>query len=466
MPTTPDRIEQRPSPHQLCRMRADAGAIFQAGLKAVAPDDAIRQHCRIKGDHLVIGERDYDLTHTDRIFVVGAGKATAAMAVAAEEILGTRISDGLISVKYHHGAALKHIRTIEAGHPIPDANGMTAAQQMLALVRQAGPQDLILVLISGGGSALMPLPIGTISLQEKQQTSDALIGCGATIHEINTIRKHISAIKGGRLAQAAAPAQVAALILSDVVGDDLDIIASGPTVPDASSYDHCLSIIERYALAEQLPASIRHHLSQGKKGAIQETPKATTHPWQHVHNLIVGSNFAAIQAAGQAARQIGYHTLILSSLLEGETRHVAKVHSAIAREILASGNPIAAPACILSGGETTVTLKAKGRGGRNQEFALAAALDIDGIGPITILSAGTDGTDGPTDAAGAIVDHTTIQRARQAGLDANRHLDNNDAYPLLQQLGELLITGPTHTNVMDLHIMIVQISADDGNATG
>lgn len=459
-----DQTDSTPSHQQLVRMRADAETIFQEGLKAVAPADAIHRHCRKKGHWLHIGERTYDLSRTGRIIVIGAGKATASMAQAVEKILGTHISDGLINVKYHHGAALKHIRTIEAGHPIPDANGMAGAQEMLAMVRQAGPDDLILVLLSGGGSALMPLPAGKISMQEKQQASDALIGCGATIHEINTIRKHISAIKGGRLAQAAAPARMATLILSDVVGDDLDVIASGPTVPDSSTYAQCQAIIERYALQDQLPASIRDHLSQGIKGLIEETPKAQTLQWNHVDNLIVGSNLAAIQAANQVAQKLGYHTLILSSHMEGETRHVAKVHGAMAREVLATGNPVSTPACLLSGGETTVTLKAKGKGGRNQEFALAAALAIDGIGLITVLSAGTDGTDGPTDAAGAIVDHTTLQRARRAGLDPGRHLDNNDAYPLLQQLGELLITGPTQTNVMDLHIVLVQTGTDITNS--
>ncbi len=460
MPNGPDLTHPKLSLQQLSRMRADAETIFRAGLKAADPVNAIRQHCRKKGQHLHVGPHTYDLNRTDRIFVVGAGKATAAMALAVEEILGKRISDGLISVKYDHGATLRYVRTIEAGHPIPDANGRRAAQKMLEMVRSAGANDLVLVLISGGGSALMPLPAGRISLEEKKNASDALIRCGAGIHEINTIRKHISSIKGGRLAQAAAPAQVAGMILSDVVGDDLDVIASGSTVPDASTYGDCMAIVERYGLADKLPAAVSSYLAQGQMGRIEETPKKETHSWRHVNNLIVGSNAAAIRAAQKAAQEMGYHTLILSSFLEGETRHVAKVHAAIAREIIANRHPVAPPACILAGGETTVTLRGNGKGGRNQEFALAAALAIDGIGPVTVLSAGTDGTDGPTDAAGAIVDHTTVARAHLAGLNAAQHLANNDAYPFFKQLGELLITGPTRTNVMDLHIVLVPSTND------
>lgn len=461
MPDTPSQPNRVSSAQRQVQMRKEAEAIFQAGLHAVAPADAVRRHLRKEGDHLHIGRRSYDLNQTGRIVVVGAGKASAAMALAVEEILADRISHGLVSVKYGHGAPLQRIRIVEAGHPIPDANGMAAAREMMQLVGAAGPGDLILVLISGGGSALMPLPAGRISLEEKQSTSDALIRCGATIHEINTIRKHISAIKGGRLAQAGAPARMAALILSDVVGDDLDVIASGCTVPDASTYGQCMDIVERYALSGQLPDTVMDHLLKGRQKAIDETPTTQSHRWQHVYNLIVGNNSAAIQAARQSARQMGYRTVILSSLMEGETRHVAKAHTAIAREILASGNPIATPACVLSGGETTVTLKGNGRGGRNQEFALAAALAIDGIGLITVLSGGTDGTDGPTDAAGAVVDHTTVQQALRAGLSPHKHLENHDAYPLLKQMGALLMTGPTQTNVMDLHIVLVRSPDED-----
>jgi glycerate 2-kinase len=440
----------------LLRMHQDAKAIFQAGLKAVDPWDAVHRHCRCDGRHLRIGNKTYDLTTVERLLVVGAGKATAVMAQAMEDLLADRISGGLISVKYHHTAPLKRIETIEAGHPAPDAMGVAAARRMFDLVHSAGARDLVIVLLSGGGSALMPLPLDGITLEDKQTASNLLIGSGASIHEINAVRKHISAIKGGRLARAAAPAATVALILSDVVGDDLDVIASGPTVPDASTFDQCRQIIESYELAERLPESISTRIQKGVAGEIPETPKPASQNWSHVQNLIIGSNLEAILAARQHAVSLGYNTLILSSRMEGETRVVARVHGAIAREILAAGHPLPAPACLLSGGETTVTLKGNGRGGRNQEFALAAALDIQGADHMVVLSGGTDGTDGPTDAAGALADGTTAQRARAAGLDIVWHLDNNDAYPLFQKLGDLFITGPTRTNVMDLRVLLVR----------
>ena len=447
---------QKPVNHNpLPSMHSDAEAIFRAGLAAVTPIDAVHRYCRLSGETLEIGAKTYDLTQIDHILVVGAGKATAAMSHAVEDILGDRIDQGLISVKYDHTTPLDTIRTIEAGHPLPDANGEDAARQIIDLVLQAGPNDLVIVLISGGGSALLALPADNISLEEKQVTADVLIACGATIHEINTIRKHLSNIKGGRLARAAAPAHVAALILSDVVGDDLDVIASGPTVADRSTYGQCLQIIDRYRLLEQLPDPVVRHLREGLAGKIHESPKPGDN-WRHVNNQIVGNNAQAIAAAREEALSLGYHPLILSTRMEGETRHIAKAHAAIAREVLISGNPVAPPACLLSGGETTVTIRGTGMGGRNQEFALAAAMDIDNAEFTVILSGGTDGTDGPTDAAGAIADSSSVSRSIQAGLDIGRHLENNDAYPFFKSLGDLLITGPTQTNVMDLHVVLIR----------
>ncbi len=440
----------------LSQMRTDAQAIFMAGLRAVAPSDAVGRHCRRDANHLHIGPNAYDLDAVERIFVVGAGKATAAMAQAVEALIGQRIDDGLICVKYGHTAPLKYIRIIEAGHPLPDANGAAAADQIFSLVKQAKANDLVIVLISGGGSALLPLPHANVTLAEKQATSDVLIGCGATIHEINAIRKHLSGIKGGRLAQAAAPAQTTALILSDVVGDDLDVIASGPTVPDSSTFANCWDTVLRYQIDHRLPATVIAHLQSGLEGKVPETPKPAMQNWPNVHNHIIGSNLEAIQAAATEARAKAYNTLILSSRMEGETRTVAQVHGAIAREILANGYPVAPPACILSGGETTVTLKGNGLGGRNQEFSLAAAMDIDGASHVVVLSGGTDGNDGPTDAAGAFADDKTVQRAEQAGLSISHHLENNDAYPFFKRLDDLFITGPTNTNVMDLRIILVQ----------
>ncbi len=435
-------------------MRSDALSIFHAGWQAVDRVDAVRRHCRLSGRTLVVGSKNYDLEQFDRILVVGAGKATAAMAHALEAVLGDRIDEGLICVKYNHTMPLSRISTVEAGHPLPDVNGLTAARRMLEMVSTAGENDLVIVLLSGGGSALLPLPAEPISLEEKQLASDRLIACGASIHEINAVRKHLSAIKGGRLARAAAPAQMATLILSDVVGDDLDVIASGPTVADRSTFDDCIRILDRYQLHPKLPAAVTKLLIDGQAGKVADSPSPEEN-WQHVHHQIVGSNAQAVSAARHQAMDLGYNTLVLSTRLEGETRHIANMHAAIAREVLDSANPIAPPACLLSGGETTVTIKGEGTGGRNQEFALAAAMQIAEAHCTVVLSGGTDGTDGPTDAAGAIADSMTGRRADLAALDMGRQLENNDAYPFFKGLDDLLMTGPTRTNVMDLHVFLI-----------
>jgi len=439
----------------LRKMHQDARSIFDAALKAVDPNRAILSHCSRQGDVLQLGTQCFDLKAIDRLIVIGAGKAAAAMAQAIETLAGERITQGLICVKYGHGLPLQYIRTLEAGHPLPDQNGVLAAEKIRKMAEGADEKDLIIFLVSGGGSALLPLPEVGIQLEDKQTATQVLLSCGATIHEINALRKHLSAIKGGRLAQAASPATMIALILSDVVGDDLDVIASGPAVPDPTTFRECWAIIEHHAIQDQLPANVLDHLKAGVAGSIPETPKENTHDWSRIFNFVVANNFQAIQAAAKAARNKGYLPLILSSCIQGETREVAGVHGAIAREVAASGHPIPAPACILSGGETTVTLKGNGKGGRNQEFALAAAQLIAGSVPMVLLSGGTDGTDGPTDAAGAVIDHTTARRAEELGLDLESHLRNNDAYPFFQQLGDLLITGATRTNVMDVRVMLI-----------
>lgn len=438
-------------------MRRDAVAIFRAGLDAVAPAAAIRGHCRRDGNRLQVGNRVYDLTRYARILVIGGGKASAAMARALEELLGDRLTDGLVIVKYDHREALRTVRLIEAGHPIPDENGCRGARQVMAMARQAGHRDLVFCLLSGGGSALLPLPVDGLTLADKQTVSAVLLSCGARIHEINTIRKHLSAVKGGRLAAAVHPAALCTLIVSDVVGDDMDIIASGPTVPDAGTFQDAMAIIEHYGIAERLPVAVIHHLQAGLAGRIAESPKRGERCFANQQHLIVAGNRQCLQAARDAAQARGYQALILSSLMEGETREVARVHGAMGREILASDNPLPGPACLISGGETTVTLRGDGRGGRNQEFALAAALDIEGARELVVLSGGTDGTDGPTDAAGAIADGHTAARARALGMAPRRHLAANDAYPLFERLGDLLVTGPTRTNVMDLRLVLASV---------
>ncbi len=441
---------------QIEKMRQDAVRIFEQGLKAVEPATAVKRFCHVEGNVLKVADRSYNLDKIKRVFIVGTGKASAPMAGAIEEILGDRITGGSINVKYGHTVRLSRIVQVEAGHPVPDENGAKGAAAILKLVNTAEKNDLVLCLISGGGSALLPLASGGLTLKDKQDTTSVLLACGASIHEINSIRKHLSQIKGGRLATAAYPATIVSLILSDVVGDDLDVIGSGPTVPDSSTFRDCMDIIRYYRIENKLPPAVLNHIRKGMAGEIPESPKAENPAFNNVQNLIIASNFESIQAARKEAESLGYRTLILSSMIQGETRDIACLHGALAREILKTGNPVAKPACLLSGGETTVTIRGNGLGGRNQEFALAAAIDIADHDHIVILSAGTDGTDGPTDAAGALADSSTLHRARELNLAPAKYLYNNDSYHFFEALQDLFKTGPTHTNVMDLRIVLVR----------
>jgi hydroxypyruvate reductase len=377
------------------------------------------------------------------------------MAQAIEKIFGDRITQGVILTKYGHILPLERTEIIEAGHPIPDQRGFEGAKKIQSILKESGPRDLVIFLLSGGGSALSPLPAEGIMLEEKQQVTQLLLDCGADIKEINTIRKHISQIKGGWLARWAYPSTIIGFILSDVVGDQLDVIGSGPTVPDISTFNEAWDILEKYGLIKKVARSIQKHLLSGKEGKVEETPKPGDAAFEKVLNILVGSNILALRAAGNEASSYGLNTLILSSSIVGDTREAARFHLAIAKEVMSSGNPLPRPACIISGGETTVTVKGNGLGGRNQEFALAGALEMNGLEKVVLLSGGTDGTDGPTDASGAVADYTTVSRARSMGLDPKAYLENNDAYPFFQRLGDLLITGPTHTNVMDVRILLV-----------
>jgi glycerate 2-kinase len=439
----------------LSGLKKDARSIFHAGLKAVKPETAIYRHCKRDGDNLFIGNKTCDLSKYENLYLIGAGKAASPMASAMETLLDNKLTDGVAVVKYGHFSKSNRIKIIEAGHPVPDENGLKGAESIMQIAIQAGENDLIICLISGGGSALLPFPAPGIRLEDKQETIKILLACGAAIHEINSIRKHISGIKGGKLVQAAYPASFISLILSDVIDDDLEVIASGPSVPDSSTYKDCMDIITRYGISKKLPYTILRHLQNGLAGLIPETPKPQDPIFNKTGNLIIGSNMEAIRSAKIKAQKLGYNTLILSSMIQGETREVARVHAAIAKEIRKTGQPLSPPACILTGGETTVTISGNGKGGRNQEFALAAAMDIDGHENIVIFSAGTDGTDGPTDAAGAVADTTTIKRASENRLHALEYLSNNDAYHFFQSINDLVITGPTQTNVMDLRIILV-----------
>jgi glycerate 2-kinase len=448
---SPDPFEK---PAGIHHMRRHAASIFQSALKAVQADAAVLRACRVKNNILSIGSFVRDLRDIDNIIVIGAGKASAHMAAAVENLLGNHISCGLVSVKYGHTAPLNFIDLVESGHPVPDANGLRAAEGIFKMTEKAGKNDLVICLLSGGGSALLPLPAPSLTLPDKQETIRVLLACGASIDEINTLRKHLSAVKGGQLAAAAYPAAMITLILSDVVGDKLDIIASGPTVPDPGTFQDCRNIIDRYQIGDKLPGVVVAHINAGIAGYIDETPKPGDPVFAAVENRIIGSNADALSAAARKAASLGYQPLILSSMIEGDTREAVLFHAAVAKEIQKTGNPLSTPACLLSGGETTVKIIGTGKGGRNQEFALAAALAIMDQKNLVMLSAGTDGTDGPTDAAGAVVDTFTAGNAHRAGLNPEAFLANNDSYTFFEQTGELLITGPTGTNVMDLRVIL------------
>lgn len=424
--------------------RAAARAIFDAALRAGAVRPLV---VRALGD--------MELPSRGRLIVVGAGKASGAMAAAVEETLDHRLPEGLVVVKDGHLAPTRRLRLVEAGHPVPDERGAAAARQIHALVRGAGPDDLVLVLISGGGSALAPAPPPPITLEEKQALTRLLLGAGATIGQLNAVRKHCSLLKGGQLARAAAPARLRALLLSDVIGDPPDIIASGPTAPDESTFPQAMGILERLGVLDQVPAAIRDRLEGGMRGEIPETPKPGDPIFDRVQNIVIGNNQLVVDAAMAEARRLGLSPHLLTRSLEGEAREAAGHFVGLAQEIRAGRGPVTAPACLVAAGETTVTLRGGGRGGRCQEFALAAALELDGLRGITVLAAGTDGTDGPTDAAGAIADGESAARARAQGRDPRACLHDNDSHPVFSGLGDLLVTGPTNTNLLDLYLAVV-----------
>jgi len=436
-------------------------AILRAALQAADPAEAVRRALVLRGNTLYVGTQSYDLRTREHIYVVGAGKASAAMAAALEDVLKERISAGWINVKDGYtaryslpprGAPTRRITIHEAGHPLPDARGLAGSQQVAELARQAGEKDLVICLISGGGSALMTLPAEGITLSDVEQLTQALLHCGATINEMNAIRKHIEQLKGGQLARLACPAQVVALILSDVIGNPLDVIASGPTSPDPATFADAYAVLHKYELLEKVPISIVRALREGMAGRRPETPKAQSEEaLTHTQNVIIASNEHAAKAAVEQAQRLGFNTLFLSTFVEGEAREVGKVLAALARETAHSGQPVPRPACIVAGGETTVTVRGHGLGGRNQELALSSALSIAGLENVAIVSLGTDGSDGPTDAAGAIATGRTVARAAEQGLRSpHDYLTDNDAYHFFQALGDLIITGPTNTNVNDL----------------
>ncbi|HLN45061.1 MAG TPA: glycerate kinase [Candidatus Sulfotelmatobacter sp.] len=422
-------------------------------LNAVDAAKLLKSKVKISNNQLYAEPYCFDLGKYQHLYVIGGGKAAASMAVALEEILADRITRGLVNIP--NGTKLKtnKIELHEASHPIPDESGVTGTRRMMEIIENTSEDDLVIVLISGGGSSLIPLP-RNISLQDKRELTDKLLKSGARIDEINAVRKHLSYVKGGWLAKKACPATILNLIISDVVGDSLESIASGPTVPDSTTFADAHRILERYDLWKSAPPSIRRLICDGEKGIIPETPKADDVCFEKVHSLILGNcRFAAI-AAIEFLKSEGLNTLLLTSSLEGEAKTVGRIMSSIAAEVDLSGNPIHKPAAIVLSGETVVTVRGKGRGGRNQELALSAAPKLKNSS-VVIASLSTDGVDGPTDAAGAIVDGKTLDCADHLKLDPDDFLADNDSYSFFSKLGDLIFTGPTGTNVNDISLIII-----------
>jgi len=445
----------------------DADAIFRAAIARVDPIAMTARVFRVDRDTLhVVTEQEsatYDLGSFGRIVVTGMGKATARMALGLERLLGDRIETGVISVKTGHTERLQRIRTIEAAHPVPDASSVKAADAILDFAERLDAGTLVITLISGGGSALACAPrlaadpSARVTLEDKQEVTRALLRCGATIHEINCVRKHLSRIKGGWLARAYAPATSLNLMLSDVVGDDLDVIASGPTVPDPTTFADALGVLERCKAT--VPPAVGKVLEAGAAGTLEETPKRSDPAFSKVRNILVGTNYQALLAANDKANELGYNTMVLTSRLTGEAREAALALLGIAEDIATRGSPLRPPACLIAGGETTVTVRGTGKGGRNQEMALAflsAMRRSNAAQRIVFLAASTDGNDGPTDAAGAFASLEIGDRARDAGLDPNSHLATNDSYNFHERTGSLYRTGPTNTNVSDVAIALIR----------
>jgi len=439
-------------------LRADAARIWRAALRAVDPESAIRKIVKCDGRSLEVNGQRHDLGKSRRVWVLGAGKASACMAHAAEKILGQHLAGGMVVTKYGHGVPLKKLQLMEAGHPLPDANSLTAATRIVQLVKdQIGEDDLVLCLFSGGASSLLVSPAPEITLEDKLECTRLLLDGGADIYELNAVRKHLSGIKGGGLARMLAPREVLSLILSDVVGDDVGTIASGPMAPDPTTFGDCMATLQRLQLWHRMPLAVKERLTLGSAGRIPETPKENDPAFRRSESCIVGSSAQACTAAARSARRLGYAVLVLTSRLEGETAAAARFHMSIAGEVVFENRPLRRPCCILSGGETTVRVTGSGKGGRNQEFALHCVRPLALLpAPCLVASLGTDGTDGPTDAAGAIADNTTLSRSIRFGARfLNESVENNDSHNFFKKLGDLIVTGPTRTNVSDLHLMLI-----------
>ncbi|MBI4446746.1 MAG: glycerate kinase [Acidobacteria bacterium] len=441
------------------RLETELKRLYGAALKAADPGLAIKNLLKLKGNVLQVGRRRYPLEHFRRVLVIGAGKACYPMARVIEQVLGSRLHAGVIVTKYGYGGRLRRIGVLEAGHPEADQAGLRAARRLIGFIENhVCAEDLVIALWSGGGSALLPAPPSNISLKEKRATTAALLKCGASIHELNAVRKHLSRLKGGRLIDIVSGARVVVLALSDVVGDDFSSIASGPLVPDPTTYEECLTIIRKYGLGGRLPRRVISFLEKGSQGVYPETPKPGDPRFQKVHYELAGNNCSALRAAAAEARRAGLRPLLLSSSLEGSTTEIARFHVAIAREILSTGLPLPPPCCVISGGETTVEVKGDGKGGRNQEFVLRCVQFTSDWSTDEVLfaSIGSDGTDGSTEAAGAFAFSDLGLRAHSKGVVVDDYLRRNDSYHFFKRMGGLIVTGPTRTNVMDFRFILIR----------
>jgi glycerate 2-kinase len=451
-------------------MSRAARLIFQAALEAADPGSAVQRNLAVENGWLKSAGHAYRLHEFDRFLVVGGGKAAARMGGAVEDVLGDRIAGGLLVIPRGPAASLQRIALARGSHPLPDEKSMRAAREILAIAGGADERTLVLCLLSGGGSALMAVPAPGVQLEDKQEVTSMLLKAGATIDELNAVRKHLSAIKGGKLAKAAFPAAVLTLILSDVIGDRIDVIASGPTAPDITTFADAASVLSKYGLWGRIPARAEAYLRRGLEGQETETIKAGDPCFRRAAHVLVGSLPLALDAAAAKARELGFRSEIVSRELQGEAHVAARFLAGRARQAQAALPP-AGRVCLLSGGETTVRVLGTGRGGRNQELALAFAQEISGVSGMEMLSAGTDGIDGPTDAAGAIVDGETAKEAQSFGLKASVFLENNDSYTFFSELDSRsgdrhhVRTGPTGTNVMDIQVILVSGREQEGLAS-
>ncbi len=428
-------------------------ALIQSSLESADTSHAMEQMIVRKNHQLYVKKVAYDLSKYKRVVCVGAGKAAAHMAKTLEQILGVYLEGGVVIVKDGYGVVTQKIRVLEASHPIPDARGSHATKQILKTAKELTKQDLLIVLLSGGASSLLCAPAPGLTLQDKRRTTNLLLRCGATIHELNTVRKHLSLVKGGLLAQSTS-AKILTLIISDVLGDDLPTIGSGPTVPDPTTFAEAKEILENYQILKDIPARVRNHLEHGIRGSIPETWKSKTRSSARSHSIVLANNQTAIDGMAKEAKRLGLRPYILENPLQGEAKDLGTILGAMAKDIREFGNPVRSPACLIVGGEPTVTVTGRGKGGRAQECVLAAAQELTGLTNVVVAGFGTDGTDGPTEVAGALVDEKTVQRAKKKGLTVEKYLERHDSYIFFKNVGGHIILGPTKTNINDIYVII------------